>query len=157
MKCFMLIGFPCSGKSTYAQQNYKGIRIISSDVYIDFIAQLRNSTYNEEFKSIISDANDFFEKEIKDAVSKKHDIVIDRTNLTKKSRKKLMEMLSSDYELIAIVFSADWKIILERNNGRVGKMIPLNVLDNMKKFYQEPIMEEGFSEILYYDYVEKLK
>ncbi len=80
--------------------------------------------------------------------------IIDRTNLTVKSRAKFIQKLKlHNYEIEAVVFpevgsealsKEEWK---RRLDSRPGKTIPQEVLDQMVDSYEIPLMSEGFSKI----------
>ena len=53
-----------------------------------------------------------------------------------------------DYEAIAIVFpTPDDTELRRRLKSRPGKVIPQRVIYQMKEHWQDPTLEEGFSEI----------
>jgi predicted kinase len=83
-----------------------------------------------------------------------NDVVIDRTNLTAKSRKKFIDYLKPyGYEFEAVVFplpgtvefsEEEW---FRRLDSRQGKTIPNSVLASMVNSAQMPTEEEGFTKI----------
>ena len=132
---YFMIGTPCSGKSTYIDNILSDCEIISTDDIIEQIAKENNSTYSEMFEKF------------KNAVSENKDIVIDRTNMTVKSRKRFLSNLTKNYTKYAISFDVSKETIMERNDKRfkeTGKHIPENVIDSMIKSFQQPTKEEGF-------------
>jgi tRNA uridine 5-carbamoylmethylation protein Kti12 len=84
------------------------------------------------------------------------DFIIDRTNLTAKSRAKFIQKLKLHrYEIDCVVFPEvgsealsheEWK---RRLNSRQGKTIPQEVLDRMINSYEIPLKSEGFDNIIF--------
>ena len=76
------------------------------------------------------------------------DIVWDQTNLTKKSRKQKLSLLPNTYTKIGCVFEIhDYEELSRRRELRKEKIIPLDAIENMKKTFEVPSLEEGFDEI----------
>jgi predicted kinase len=108
-------------------------------------------TYNEGFKDLISFADKVMWRHITLAHMRQEDYVIDRTNLTAKSRAKFIQKLKLHrYEIECVVFPTpepeEWK---RRLDSRPGKTIPQEVLDRMVDSYEMPLMSEGFTKITY--------
>lgn len=137
---YVLVGLPGVGKSTWLANKYP---VASSDGYIEFIARMSGSTYNDAFKDNIKDAEAFF-WEVLDGCD--YDIYIDRTNLTVKSRARLFKVLPN-HKFTAVVFPipSDWA---ERLAGRPDKQIPEHILRQMDRNYQPPTLDEGFHQII---------
>jgi predicted kinase len=77
------------------------------------------------------------------------DIVWDQTNTTVARRAKKFRMLP-DYEHIAVVFKTpEHKELMRRLMSRPGKEIPDHVIASMIASWEEPVLEEGFTEIWY--------
>jgi heterogeneous nuclear ribonucleoprotein U-like protein 1 len=153
---YMLIGLPASGKSTWTNnfiQSNPDTVVISTDNIIDEYATQLNTTYDDVFDSYIDIATEKMKENLELAFYNHSRIIHDQTNLSKKSRKtKIDKIDKSKYNIIAVVFNVDNDILVERLNKRafdIGKSIPHNILENMKKSYCEPIMSEGFAQILY--------
>lgn len=156
-KIYILIGTPCAGKSTYINTVLKDL------LYNPYIASTDNiimslhsdKTYDEAFEL---EKNNFEKLEsimfynIYNSIENNQDIVIDRTNMKRKSRKRFLQITKDKYEKIAVVFKIDETEFDKRNNDRFlkeGKSIPKNVFHDMLKSYQEPSYEEGFNKILF--------
>jgi len=149
----LLVGLPCSGKSTWSKINATTETIISFDNYLvqeidpnynrawDKYQALNESKKTEIFLKI----NASFEK----AIALNENIIVDFTSLTVMDRKKWLDMTPSSYEKRAIIFNTSFDIILVRNNKRKNKTIPKIVLEDMKKRYQKPSLEERFDTLLY--------
>jgi predicted kinase len=149
---YMMIGIPGCGKSTWIKENVfnSNTVILSTDNIIEKVAEARDLTYNEVFEELISDATKMFFHDISDNVLCGVDIIIDRTNLSKKSRKKILDMIPDDYIKVAIVVTcSDEFILANRLQNRPGKNIPNHVIENMKKSFEIPSEDEGFKSIVH--------
>lgn len=151
--CYMFIGLPGTGKSTYLGQFYEEEQnpvIISSDYFIERFARLCGMTYNEAFPIVMARgiANKFIRKRIKKAISEGRDVLWDQTNLTAKTRKARMAQLPG-YTFEALVFEKPAQEVWEKNLDRPGKFIPSHILLQMEYSYQAPTKDEGFVRIYY--------
>ena len=148
--CHMLIGIPGGGKSTWVKDNIfdSNTAILSTDHIIEKIAKATDLTYNEVFEDSIGEATKIFFFTIAKAVAAGNNMVIDRTNLTKKSRKKILDLIPDDYLKVAVVVNcSDDFVLANRLANRPGKNIPHHVIENMKKTFEEPSLDEGFISI----------
>lgn len=154
-KCTILVGVPGSGKSTWLKQQnlLDDTWIISTGDIIEEIAGVYGLTYDEGFKDLIKFAEKVMWKDLELAANDLHDwrFYIDRTNLTAKSRKKLIDYLKPyGYEFECVVFPTpdpeEWK---RRLDSRPGKTIPQEAIDRMVKGYDVPTEQEGFSKITF--------
>lgn len=152
-KFIMLIGAPCSGKSTWIKNNIsEEVVILSTDNLIEREAENMGMTYSEafdviDFKSL---EKEMFE-EMNSAFENKKDIVLDRTNVSNKARAKILKKVPDGYTKIAVLFTTPLDLILERNVARAaetGKNIPIFVIKNMFNTLVKPSHEEGFDVII---------
>ncbi len=152
-----MIGISGSGKSTYANKLRQ--RICSTDRFIDTYAEKLGVRYNEAFDQIqllgmFGDLNNRFYSEINQAISQGEDFIIDRTNLTVRSREQLIikirefaDSIGVQVILKGIVFDLNKEVILDRLTQREkmeGKKIPQDVIDKQFKMYEQPTIDEGF-------------
>ena len=156
MEMIMLCGIPTSGKSTYVEKlkkisYWKNAVVLSTDNYIEKIAQEHNTTYNEIFEDCITEATQQLELDFKTAVDDGRDIIYDQTNLSIKTRKKKLSKLPSYYHRGAVYFEISLEEALERNKHREGKFIPESILKRMYNQFEIPTTNE------YFDYVEKVE
>lgn len=149
----MLIGLPCSGKSTWVknQKILKDYTIIDTDSYIDTRANDLNLTYNDVFDSEIKHANHAMNNKIMSAITSDNNIIWDQTNLAGESRVKKLNKIPEHYYKVAVVFDIDQGTIYNRLDARSksGKDIPLHVIKNMLSQYSRPQFHEGFDAIMY--------
>jgi predicted kinase len=155
-ECAFLCGIPCSGKSTFVNElkkipYWENAVVLSTDDYIEKVAQEHNTTYREIFDECIDEATRQLELALIEAKDKGENIIYDQTNLTIKTRKKKLSKLPSIYARGVIYFDITLEEALRRNENREGKYIPKSVLKRMYHQFEVPTIEEGF------DYVEKVK
>jgi len=157
----MLVGVPASGKSTWHRNKYGEYPpiVASTDRIIEQVASSYGMTYDEGFKGMIQFAEQIMWRQITTCLMLGNDFIIDRTNLTAKSRAKFIQKLALHrYEIECVVFpevgskalsKEEWKRRLNRLNSRRGKTIPQEVLDKMIDSYEIPLMSEGFDKITF--------
>lgn len=131
--------------------------VASTDKIIEQVAGNYGMTYDEGFKDIIGLAEKIMWRQITKYLIRGNDFIIDRTNLSAKSRKKFIDKLKlhGGYEIECIVFPEvgsealpedEWK---RRLDSRPGKNIPQEALDRMVDSYEIPLMSEGFTNITF--------
>jgi predicted kinase len=152
----MLVGVPASGKSTWHRNKFGEypMPVASTDKIIEEVASSYGMTYNEGFKGLIQFAEIIMWRQITTCLMRGSNFIIDRTNLSVKSRKKFIDKLKlHHYEIECVVFplpgteklpSEEWNRRLE---SRPGKSIPGHVLSSMIEYYEPPTEAEGFSKI----------
>lgn len=152
--CYMLVGVPGSGKSTYIEKlksEQLNISSVSSDEYIEKIAHEQSKTYSEVHREHIKDATKWMNETISNLIKNNKDFIWDQTNLNKKSRSgKIQTLIKAKYEIVAITFEVNQEVILQRisERGRLtGKHIPKNLIESMTQSYERPSFDEGFSSI----------
>lgn len=149
MELVMFCGIPTSGKSTYVKKLKKmdywhNAVVLSTDDYIEKVAEENGKTYNEVFKSTIDEATHHLEFSLKDAIANNKDIFWDQTNLSVKTRKQKLSNIPLQYRKGAVYFEVSLEEALERNKNRAGKTIPENTLKQMHSSFVIPTIEEGF-------------
>jgi len=148
-KLYMLIGVPCSGKSSWHcdQEWLQHAAYISTDIYVEEYAKNMGKTYSEVFQEVMPKCVEYMTGDVIHARDAGQDIVWDQTSTTIASRAKKFRMLP-DYEHIAVVFQTPSRDELDvRLSGRPGKHIPKKVINDMIQNWEEPTLEEGFKEI----------
>lgn len=147
----MLVGLPACGKSTWrANALHRPHTVfLSTDDEIEKLCAAQGITYDQGFKLFIDQAQKIMNEKMADAIRNRVDMVLDRTNLTKKSRARSMAQLPKEYIRRAFFFpipdDTEWK---RRLNSRPGKCIPQAVLDEMRLNFEMPSIDEGFDEVL---------
>lgn len=147
----ILVGLPASGKSTWVKHHINqlhNVKVISSDDHVEQLAKQKGLTYSEAFKDVANEAMQLMAEDVKNAIKNNNDIVWDQTNLTVKSRaSKLKQLKDAGYTVGSIIFNIPENVRKQRAATRAeidGKNIPDSVIQNMRKTYQVPTVEEGF-------------
>lgn len=109
--------------------------------------------YNQAFNNFnYDDVFKLFKQKLTANIIKNQDIIIDRTNLNKRSRADLLKMFPSSYKKIAIIFdSSNDEVInrqLKKREEEDGKSIPDSVMCKMKNSIELPLDGE-FDEVIY--------
>lgn len=147
--CYQLVGVPGSGKTTWIKNQpwAKDCVVVSSDDHIETYAKTLGKTYSEVFNDFINTATKLMLDDARNARKQGKDVIWDQTSTTVNSRKRKFETLP-DYTHIAVVFDTPpMNVLNQRLNSRVGKNIPMSVLDSMIKNFQMPTESEGFADI----------
>jgi predicted ABC-type ATPase len=160
--CYVMIGLPASGKSTFMNFVYDPefsdtVFVYSTDNVLERIAKQLGKTYDDVFQNHIDSAKTESDIWLAEAIKMKVDIYCDQTNLGVKKRRGIIDkMKRAGYDVEAIVFRApeseddiiEWN---HRLKSRKGKTIPDNVIHNMVNSYVEPTLDEGFNKIRVYN------
>lgn len=158
----ILVGPPCSRKSTWLETNTNGATIISRDTLVEAVGMKYGQTsYSDSWKWLKMKANEKIEKEevdaelvrrVQEARRSKQDVIVDMTNMSKKARRKWLNQFEKDYNKRAVVFLSGYEAQLECNrrreikeNKRISKWVTLNML----KGFSLPMYGEGFDTIDY--------
>lgn len=153
----MLIGLPGSGKSTLSRHLRdmhnpdRTLVYVSSDQYIEDRAEEEGKTYGEVFREHAEAANNACLKSFHEAIRARHDILIDRTNVDRASRKKFLGKLkAAGYEIVGFEVKCDPEELKRRNEARkeFGRSIPENVMASFASRYESPSASEGFDHVL---------
>jgi predicted kinase len=150
-KCYQLVGVPGAGKSTWIKNQVwaLGLSIVSTDMWVEMEAERVGKTYSEIFTDYMPKAVQLMANHVVLARDKNLDIIWDQTSTTIASRTRKFNMLP-DYEHIAVVFrTPEHTELMRRLMSRPGKEIPDHVIASMIASWEEPTLEEGFTEIWY--------
>jgi len=140
----ILIGPPASGKSTYIRDNLPDAAVVSRD---DILMEITpGDTYNEKWESQDNEAiGRELEKRFQSASKSGEDIVIDMTNMSKKSRRRWLRgnwIKRNDYNTKAVVFATSYDSMVARNKDRSGKEISEGVVSRMMRSFCFPMADE---------------
>lgn len=164
--CTVMVGLPGLGKSTLVYGERKiydaintSVFIYSTDDYIEAIAQVTGSTYDDVFEENIKEATRLCNAGLDSAISNQQDIIWDQTNLGVGKRRKIINrMKQAGYQVRCVCIlppEAGWlddqKLWASRLRNRPGKTIPQNVLTNMIESFTVPTADEGFDMITFYN------
>jgi bifunctional polynucleotide phosphatase/kinase len=131
----LMIGFPASGKSTISNMLYKyhGFKNVSNDIH-----------------------KKYFNKFFNECMDNNYNIVIDNTNLSIDSRKKIIYPAKKNgYKIRAFVMDSPYDQCIHNNFYRAyttdRELIPLSAYKFMKNKFNYPTQNEGI------DSIEKIK
>lgn len=143
--CEMLIGVPNSGKSSFIKS---GTEVLSRDD--ELMKQLPSGmSYNEGWHYVNQKSVDEeFNKRFTYLKRNQQSFIVDRTNLSRKSRRRILSQLPKEYLKVAKVFLTGFEEIFRRNSLREGKELPTQVILDMMKTFELPDYSE-FDEIKY--------
>lgn len=153
----ILVGLPGSGKSTLSRQlremhsEDRTLVYVSSDQYIEQWAEEEGKTYGEVFSKYADKANNACLKSFHDAIRDRNDVLIDRTNMDRGSRRKwLGKLKDAGYMLVAFDVHCDPEELARRNEARKeqGRAIPDHVMESFRKRYEAPSKDEGFDHVI---------
>ena len=157
MELIMMCGIPCAGKSSYIRRGidntdvFDEYVIISTDDYIEKIARENNSTYNEVFDDVISEATATMYEELELAIQRGKSIIWDQTNVSRKSRRQKLKKIPDTYTKTAVVLPITLEEAIIRNSQRANKFIPRSVITRMYHQFEMPTEDEGFDVIMTHD------
>jgi predicted kinase len=151
----VLVGIPCSGKSTSAKKDFEGYTVIERDSFMLKVAGTEN--YDEAWNIFPSGKQskvdgEFFNA-IREAVRDKKDIVLDRTNVSLERRAEMLAMAPDGYYKVAVFYSATPQECIDRNYKRRstdGKFVPEHVIYDMYERLVVPSTSEGFDQVITY-------
>ena len=155
-KFIMLVGLPCSGKSTwlkdFVETDINEWVVLSTDNIYEAYAVKKEITYDEAFDALPNKkVNAKFQLSKTVAFKNRDNIIWDQTNVYPNARrKKLASLPKKDYEAIALVFEIDRAEIDRRLAVRfaeTGKSVPAKSVDEMAENYLRPSTSEGFSKV----------
>lgn len=145
----LLIGLPCSGKSTYRAKRAGYTQLCRDDIIMEF-SQGKN--YTDAFHSVdAAKVNAELDKRMKAAIRNSESVIMDLTNLVKSRRAATLSQFKN-YHKKAVVFLEDMVEVQKRNElrrEREGKFIPAEVYHGMMTSFTPPSYEE-FDEIEYW-------
>ncbi len=159
MKVFLLIGFPGSGKSTwannYVNQNENAI-IVSQDAF-RYMIKGSNYIFDKKYETFIKSATDLA---IQEAIVSNFDIVIDETNIKKLRRLEVTNLINEiylQYKFFRMDYSRVINIVylwfVENNNNLENRMKDdrgynkdkwNEIIDKMKAAFEPPTEDEHY-------------
>lgn len=151
---FLLIGPPASGKSTWVakflESASRPTTVVSSDDILETWGNANGLSYADAFtqcdhKWLKGEVNRIFDE----AVKRGDDVIVDRTNMTKKIRRSFLSRVPKTTKTIGVLFEVDRDVLNERLDTRAqqtGKYIPQAAVDQIISIYAAPSLDE-FDEI----------
>lgn len=156
----VLIGLPCSGKSSYREEllkNNPNAIVISRDDYLEkfFFEEMGEiMSYNNMYFTVHHD--EFLLKKFTEQFnhllresSKSNNVIVDMTQLSLSTRRKMLSNFEK-FNKKAVVIMTDNEELFKRNRKRfeeTGKKITETIIENMMTTFAFPVLEEGFDSI----------
>jgi len=126
LEMVILIGFPGSGKTTFAKKHFNDTyKIVSGD---DLKTMKKITNYTRKM------------------LEEKHSVIIDSTNASKKKRAEFIEIAKTfNIPVRCIYITTSLEESIYRNNERAkdGNGVPKIVYNVYKKHFEEPTQDEG--------------
>lgn len=143
----VMIGLPCSGKSTFIDNELFEYNYLSRDQIL--IENSNGEDYNEQWKNADHKLIDSLVVQKRNELIKSgQDFTIDMTNMSRKSRRKHLNCLPKTYKKIAVVCLTSYEEMIRRNDARPGKKLDIDVLNTMMQAFYPPLYDE-FDEIIW--------
>jgi predicted kinase len=142
-EAIILSGIPNSGKSTFIKEllKEKDYVILSTDnLIMETFPELDydNAYARVQEKGIFNSLEIEMDKRLKEACKERKNIILDRTNLTKKIRRKWFNKIPDKYYVKKSINFIMIEELMEKRNikrSKEGKTIPNEVLKNMLQRY----------------------
>lgn len=151
-KLVVLVGLPASGKSTIAHEMAQMVGdpfVYSTDRLIERWAEDSESSYDDIFSLVIKDATRQMNSLLEKAIKEDDFIIWDQTNLSAGKRRKILSRFPAKHWLrICVDCSVSEGTRLFQQAGRTDKSIPKAVVEQMRKSYIKPTVEEGFHHVM---------
>lgn len=142
----MLVGPPACGKSTWVSNNHPYDKnILSRD---NIVMELGNGVgYTEAFNTVDQRKVDQIHgTRLMELINNNKTFIVDQTNMSRKSRRKILSHIGNRYWKKAVVFATGYNEIMRRRGERKDKNIPDYVMHNMIGSFMVPLYDE-FDEI----------
>ena len=157
-RLYLLVGPPCSRKSTWMQRQSGKFLVVNRDSSMEHIGKKYNKhTFNEAYDLI--ESSESIKKEVSAHYrhiesfvkkSKNIDIIIDNPNLKLKHRKEWIDIFHTTHTIKAILFLSSFEALVQCDRARYmssGKSIGDGaILDKLVDFIY-PLPSEGIDEI----------
>ena len=119
----VLVGAAGAGKSTFAAKHFDASAILSSDAYRALIAG------HEAEQRATRAAFGRLHRELARRLGEGRLTVVDATNVERPARRALLvRAAAAGLPAVAIVLDLPMDVVIGRNNGRVGRVVPESVV-----------------------------
>jgi predicted kinase len=135
---YLMVGLPASGKTTYAKKELSdAIRVCYDD-----LVEMLTGEWDVKHTGLYHALEQAI---IQTALFRGYDVVVDRTNVTRKVRQRFAAIAyNADAEMEAVIVTVSLKTALERNKNR-ERVVPEEAIKKLHQEWEEPTEDEGFS------------
>lgn len=145
-----LVGLPGAGK-TNLRARFGGYCIISRDDCLHQVTgdrDYRKAWQMQEAQGLSAQIDALLNAQFQQAIQDKQPILMDMTNLTRKSRRYWLSQLPSHYSPRALLLLACDQTLAKRNQQRKDKSLDPSVIHDMMLRFEHPLFDE-FEQIDY--------
>ena len=135
-KLYLMVGLPCSGKTTYCQKYLSDCEIVSTDA---IRAELWGNTNGQHNNAEVF--NIAF-NQVAEKLAHGFNVAFDATNLRAQNRKKLTALVPTDTQITIVFLSTPVTECLRRNNQRPNH-IAEDIIVRMSQQIQYPTLDEA--------------
>lgn len=150
-----MCGLPGTGKSTSATpfREMTDWFVYSTDDYLEMIAVRQNQTYNDVFNEYIKQATQEMDTKLEVALKNNRNVIWDQTNLNRKKRDRVLSRFPGYHKTCWYfpLYTDQYGKWFNRLADRMGKTVPVKVIQNMILRFEMPVLDEGFHELIYKD------
>ena len=144
---YMLVGLPASGKTTKAKWMEENCPCTEKVVAISSDALREKLLGDAGDQSRNSEIFDVLHSLVKAHLYYGNSPVFDATNLGSRYRKQFLKSLELiPCKKVCIYMKTPYEVCLERNQNR-ERTVPFGVMRKMKRFLDEPTLDEGWDEV----------
>jgi len=156
---YILIGLPCSGKSTWRSEHLSDTHVVSRDLCIDIIGKkYKKETHDAAYllqdkdENIAQEVDSLFEKMIEESYSTKKAIVIDNLSLSMKNRAGWIKKYHKTHNIHGVLFLKSYIDLIDCDQQRSqneNKTIGHDLLLKHMMRFRFPLLNEGFDTMEY--------
>lgn len=142
----LMVGPPGSGKSTITKSLFPEADVLSRDDIVEEFGI--GQDYSEKWRSTVDDkelnlkVRDEFKERSLYLMRNSERVVVDMTNMTRKSRRQFKIWKSKGFSIKAVVLDVSLKDCHLRNSQREGKVIQESVINDFSKKFSFPLFDE---------------
>jgi len=152
-KAYILVGPPGSGKSTYTS-TLGDVDVFSLDRCREAVLDRHRpeitdpkERYANAFDICVHDCKEEFDQLVNErwteCLRSSKDVVVDNTNLTRKSRARWVNDLHArKFHVVMVMFMVTLQTVQDRQSTRRDKEVPADVVRDMYMRLQEPLSTE---------------
>jgi len=141
----VLCGPSHSGKSTFARRFAKGFTVVSSDDVRK--SPTGKSELSEHEGSVWAE----FSASKRRALRAGHDIILDASHLSTRTRRHALEDVDDRYRKVCVVFDRPFHVIEKRclRERRMSLRVVREIWKRFKKPTRQELLQEGFDEVYF--------